>query len=144
MTLLSRRGFLAASSAAALPLFLPLSAMAAPLRQLRATTRTLDIGGRAITVKGILDANGRSGVMLEPGEAFRLDLVNELTEDTILHWHGQHAPNAQDGVPDMPQPALKPGETRSLNAIFNSLMRQWLWLSRCPMTLVRAVTWIWA
>jgi FtsP/CotA-like multicopper oxidase with cupredoxin domain len=115
MTLLSRRGFLAASSAAALPLFLPLSAMAAPLRQLRATTRTLDIGGRAITVKGILDANDRSGVTLAPGEAFRLDLVNELTEDTILHWHGQHAPNAQDGVPDMPQPALKPGETRSFD-----------------------------
>ncbi len=112
MTLLSRRGFLATSSAAALPLFLPRHAMAAPLRRLRATTRTLDIGGRAITVKGVLDANGRSGLTLEPGEAFRLDLVNELAEDTILHWHGQHAPNVQDGVPDMPQPVLKPGETR--------------------------------
>lgn len=112
MTLLSRRGFLAASSAATLPLILPFHAAAAPLRQLRVTSRTLDIGGRPITVKGILDATGQSGLRLEPGEAFRLDLVNELTENTILHWHGQHPPNAQDGVPDMPQPALKPGETR--------------------------------
>lgn len=117
MTLLSRRGFLAASSAATLPLILPFRAAAAPLRQLRTTTRTLDIGGRAITVKGILDANGRSGLLLEPGDAFRLDLVNELTENTILHWHGQHPPNMQDGVPDMPQPALKPGETRSFDFV---------------------------
>lgn len=51
MTLLSRRGFLAASSAAALPLILPFGASAAPSRLLRATTRTLDIAGRAVSVR---------------------------------------------------------------------------------------------
>lgn len=115
MTLLSRRGFLAASSAAALPLILPFRASAAPTRQLRATTRTLDIAGRAVTVKGLLDGQGRSGLTLDPGEAFRVDLLNELVEETTIHWHGQHPPNAQDGVPDMPQPALKPGETRQFD-----------------------------
>ncbi|WP_103257142.1 multicopper oxidase family protein [Tabrizicola aquatica] len=58
---------------------------------------------------------GRSGLILNPGEAFRLDLVNELDTPTILHWHGQIPPNAQDGVPDMPQPALASGERRSFD-----------------------------
>ena len=115
MTLLTRRGFLAASAALSAPLILPRPLRAAPARRLRATTRTLDIAGRAVTVQSILDDQGRSGVFLDPGEAFRVDLVNDLPVDTILHWHGQIPPNAQDGVPDMPLPALKPGETRSFD-----------------------------
>lgn len=116
MTTLSRRGFLAASAALAAPLVLPrsLRAETAP-RLLRATTRTLDIGGRAVSVKGILNDQGTPGLILNPGEAFRLDLVNELDTPTILHWHGQIPPNAQDGVPDMPRPALASGERRSFD-----------------------------
>ena len=116
MTPFSRRGFLAASAAFAAPLILPHTLRAETLqRSLRATTRTLDIGGRAVRVKGILDDQGRSGLILNPGEAFRLDLVNELDSPTILHWHGQIPPNAQDGVPDMPQPVLASGERRSFD-----------------------------
>ncbi|MFN5998825.1 MAG: multicopper oxidase family protein [Paracoccaceae bacterium] len=116
MQSLSRRGFLAASAALAAPLLLPRNLRAeTPLRSLRATTRTLDIGGRAVSVKGILDDQGRSGLVLNPGEAFRVDLVNELDSPTIIHWHGQIPPNAQDGVPDMPQPALVAGERRSFD-----------------------------
>ena len=116
MQSLSRRGFLAASAALAAPLFLPASLRAeTPARLLRATTRTLDIGGRAVSVKGILNDQGSTGLILNPDEAFRLDLVNELDTPTILHWHGQIPPNAQDGVPDMPQPALAAGERRSFD-----------------------------
>ena len=116
MQSLSRRGFLAASAALAAPLLLPRSLRAeTPLRSLRATTRTLDIGGRAVSVKGILDDQGRSGLVLNPGEAFRVDLVNEVDSPSIVHWHGQIPPNAQDGVPDMPQPALVAGERRSFD-----------------------------
>jgi FtsP/CotA-like multicopper oxidase with cupredoxin domain len=116
MHTLSRRGLLAASAALAAPLLLPrsLQAQTQP-RILRATTRTLDIGGRAVSVKGILDDQGRSGLVLNPGEAFRVDLVNELDTKTILHWHGQIPPNAQDGVPGMPQPTLVAGERRSFD-----------------------------
>lgn len=113
MTQLSRRGFLAASAAAAAPLILPLPGLAAaPAMTLRATTRTLDIAGRAVTVKGLLDAQGRSGLFLDPAQPFRVDLGNELDTETAIHWHGQIPPNAQDGVPGAPQPALLPGETR--------------------------------
>ena len=46
--------------------FLPMPSLATPqTRILRATTRTLDIAGRAVTVKGILDENGRSGLFLQ-------------------------------------------------------------------------------
>jgi FtsP/CotA-like multicopper oxidase with cupredoxin domain len=79
---------------------------------LTATTRTLDIAGRAATVFGLAGAGGQ-GLVLDPGQRFRVDLTNDLDVETIIHWHGQIPPNAQDGVPDMPMPLLAPGETRS-------------------------------
>ncbi len=114
MTTLSRRGFLAASAAALAAAQFPRAALAqsgAPIR-LAATTRTLDIGGRAATVFGLAGPQGQ-GLVLDPGERFRVDLTNDLDVATIIHWHGQIPPNAQDGVPDMPMPMLAPGETRS-------------------------------
>ena len=80
---------------------------------LTATTRTIDVRGRAATVWGLMDGNGRSGLVLDPGQAFAVDLTNTLAEPTIIHWHGQIPPNAQDGVPDLPMPTLQPGESRA-------------------------------
>ncbi len=114
MIALSRRGFLGASAAAAASLILPARARAQSARMsLTATTRTLDIRGRAATVWGLMDGNGRSGLVLDPGQAFAVDLTNTLTEPTIIHWHGQIPPSAQDGVPDMPMATLQPGESRA-------------------------------
>ncbi|MDP2739720.1 MAG: multicopper oxidase family protein [Pseudorhodobacter sp.] len=114
MNTLSRRGFLAASAGAIAAAQLPRPAFAqtvAPIR-LSAATRTLDIDGRAATVFG-LSGPGGQGLVLDPGQRFRVDLTNDLDVGTIIHWHGQIPPNAQDGVPDMPMPLLAPGETRS-------------------------------
>jgi FtsP/CotA-like multicopper oxidase with cupredoxin domain len=111
---LTRRGFLAASGAMAATFAMPRRSIAQPAGlMLRATSRTLDIGGRAATVFGLVNGAGTSGLILDPGQRFRLDLTNDLAEPTIVHWHGQIPPNAQDGVPDMPMPLLQPGETRS-------------------------------
>jgi FtsP/CotA-like multicopper oxidase with cupredoxin domain len=79
---------------------------------LRATTRTLDINGRAATVLGLVRADGGHGIMLSPGEHFRVRLLNSLAEPTIIHWHGQTPPVEQDGVPDAPLPMLAPGAQR--------------------------------
>lgn len=114
MNTISRRGFLAASAAALAAVHLPRASMAqaaAPLA-LSAATRTLDIDGRAATVFGLAGPRGL-GLVLDPGQRFRVDLTNDLDVGTIIHWHGQIPPNAQDGVPDMPMPLLAPGETRS-------------------------------
>ncbi|MGX1100671.1 multicopper oxidase family protein [Amorphus sp. MBR-141] len=114
MNTLSRRGFLAASAAAIGAAHMPRLAFAqtvAPI-SLSAATRTLDINGRAATVFGLAGPGGQ-GLVLDPGQKFRVDLTNDLGVGTIIHWHGQIPPNAQDGVPDMPMPLLAAGETRS-------------------------------
>lgn len=114
MSTLSRRGFLAASLATVSTLTLPANVRAqlSPL-SLAATSRTIDIRGKSATVWGLHDANGRSGIVLDPGQRFLVDLTNKLEEPTLIHWHDQIPPNVQDGVPDMPMPTLQPGETRS-------------------------------
>lgn len=116
MSPLSRRGFLAASAVTAASLLLPARVRAQSGRMsLSATTRTIDVRGKAATVWGLMDGNGRSGLVLDPGQAFAVDLTNTLAEPTIIHWHGQIPDNAQDGVPDMPMPMLQPGESRAYN-----------------------------
>ncbi|NHF74423.1 multicopper oxidase family protein [Paracoccus xiamenensis] len=111
---LNRRGFLAATAAMAATLAMPRGSVARPAALgLQATTRTLDIDGRAATVFGLINSNGTTGLTLDPGQRFSLNLTNDLAEPTIIHWHGQIPPNTQDGVPDMPMPLLQPGETRA-------------------------------
>ncbi|PKP75323.1 MAG: copper oxidase [Alphaproteobacteria bacterium HGW-Alphaproteobacteria-6] len=121
MNTLTRRGFLAATAAALSAAHLPRAAAAQTVAQtvaqsaplaLSAATRTLDIDGRAATVLGLAGPAGQ-GLVLDPGQRFRVDLTNALDVGTIIHWHGQIPPNAQDGVPDMPMALLAPGETRS-------------------------------
>lgn len=110
--LISRRSFLAASTAASAALFLPARVEAASdAIKLTATTRTIEVGGRAATVMGLVNAQGGLGLTLDPGQRFRLDLTNALDIETIVHWHGQIPPNAQDGVPNT-NPLLASGETR--------------------------------
>ncbi len=113
MNTISRRGFLAASAALGGSLLLPAvpRAQDAPLA-LRTTTHTLEIDGKAATVYRLSNAAGGSGLILDPGTRFRVDLTNELDVETIIHWHGQIPPNAQDGVPNT-NPMLKPGEVRA-------------------------------
>jgi FtsP/CotA-like multicopper oxidase with cupredoxin domain len=114
MNRLSRRDFLAAGAATFATAYIPRSSHAqatAPI-SLSAATRTLDIDGRAAKVFGLAGPRGQ-GIILDPGQRFRVDLTNSLDVDTIIHWHGQIPPNNQDGVPDMPAPLLAPKEVRS-------------------------------
>ncbi len=115
--LISRRQFLAASTAATATTLLPARTFAAPeALTLSATTRTIEVGGRAATVMGLVNAQGDLGLTLDPGQRFRVDLTNALGKETIVHWHGQIPPNAQDGVPNT-NPMLAPGETRAYDYV---------------------------
>lgn len=40
----------------------------------------------------------------------RIVVENKLDQDTTVHWHGIRLPNAMDGVPELTQPPIKPGE----------------------------------
>jgi FtsP/CotA-like multicopper oxidase with cupredoxin domain len=123
MTLTTRRALLRGGAALAAYAMLPasptLAATKAPNTNpagsrlpLRAVKRTLEVKGRAATVFGLEGPSG-PGLTLDAGQRFMVNLTNELDEPTLIHWHGQIPPNEQDGVPDMPLPALRPGESRA-------------------------------
>ena len=50
-------------------------------------------------------------IQVEVGDKVRFVLHNELEESTAVHFHGLIVPNEMDGVPDITQPPIKPGET---------------------------------
>ncbi|MCI0518893.1 MAG: copper oxidase [Chloroflexi bacterium] len=50
-------------------------------------------------------------IRVTEGDAVRVVVKNELDEPTTIHWHGVEVPNAMDGVPDMTQAPIQPGET---------------------------------
>jgi FtsP/CotA-like multicopper oxidase with cupredoxin domain len=111
----SRRRFLkAALAAAALPI-LPGAgrAAASPGRRLVAGTRTIEVNGRPAKVFGLTGPDGRPGLRLDPGERFRVDLVNEAGTRTIVHWHGQLPPWTQDGFPWPRTPPIENGAVQA-------------------------------
>lgn len=50
-------------------------------------------------------------IRVTEGDRGRLVVKNELDEPTTVHWHGLDVPNAMDGVPDVTQKPIQPGET---------------------------------
>lgn len=114
---MNRRDFLRASVAVgAAPLAsLPFvrSGLAQTPAPLAATTRTLDVDGRAATVLGLVRPDGGQGLVLDAGSRFAVALSNRLAEPTLIHWHGLTPPWDQDGVPDAPKPLMAAGESRT-------------------------------
>ncbi len=45
------------------------------------------------------------------GAELKVRLVNELPEETVIHWHGLRLPNAMDGVPHLTQHPVAPGQS---------------------------------
>jgi FtsP/CotA-like multicopper oxidase with cupredoxin domain len=84
-----------------------------PTTTLKAVKRTLDIKGKAASVYGLIRDDAGHGLILEPGQSFNVALTNQLSEPTLIHWHGLTPPWPMDGVPDKPAPLMKPGETRT-------------------------------
>lgn len=50
-------------------------------------------------------------IQVQPGDKVRVVLKNELPESTTIHFHGLQVPNSMDGVPDITQPPVKPGQS---------------------------------
>lgn len=49
-------------------------------------------------------------IRVREGDRVRVMLQNDLPEPTTIHWHGVDVPTNMDGVPDISQPAIQPGE----------------------------------
>jgi FtsP/CotA-like multicopper oxidase with cupredoxin domain len=45
------------------------------------------------------------------GDKVKVVVKNELPESTSIHFHGLMTPNSMDGVPDITQPPVKPGQS---------------------------------
>ena len=82
---------------------------------LKAVKRTLSINRKPASVFGLVQENGAPGVALAAGQNFDVVLTNQLSDPTLVHWHGLTPPWPLDGVPDTPAPLMKPGETRLYN-----------------------------
>ncbi len=115
MTHLSRRQFLATGAAtgtlAALPsLLLPARpAAAASHTMITAGTRVIEVAGRAATVFGLTQTDGKHGLVMNASERLRVRLDNRTGEDTVIHWHGLTPPSRQDGVAGISQDPIPGG-----------------------------------
>ncbi|MGV8920611.1 MAG: multicopper oxidase family protein [Pseudomonas sp.] len=89
-------------------------------RRLLVETRTIEVNGRAATMYGLRQPDGTRGLFLDPGERFQVELNNGLSEQTIVHWHGQSPPPGLDGVAAFDIPFLSPGERRSYDFVARS------------------------
>jgi FtsP/CotA-like multicopper oxidase with cupredoxin domain len=50
-------------------------------------------------------------IRVTEGDKLRIIVQNDLPEGTTVHWHGMDLPNNQDGVHDLTQPMIDPGQT---------------------------------
>lgn len=50
-------------------------------------------------------------IRVQVGDRVEIVVHNDLPEPTTVHWHGLAVPNAMDGVPGFPEPAIQPGGT---------------------------------
>ncbi|MEH6759150.1 MAG: copper resistance system multicopper oxidase [Parasphingorhabdus sp.] len=64
--------------------------------------------GGAIAINGSIPG---PLLRLKEGTTVRLNVHNQLEEDTSIHWHGLIVPFRFDGVPGVSFPGVKPGET---------------------------------
>lgn len=112
MIQISRRQFLAASAmgAAWATMSHDSQATALPLR-LSIEKRTIEVKGKAASVFAIRQPDGTHGLRAIAGERLKLSLFNKAGEASLIHWHGQTPPVAQDGVPGIGQDALLDGQS---------------------------------
>lgn len=113
----SRRRFLALASSAAFS-----AAVARPQRlfaqpggsthTLTLLKRTLEVGGRAASVFGIVDDTGKSGLDLYRSAGFDVQLRNETGVASVIHWHGLTPPFASDGT-ELAQALVMAGGTHA-------------------------------
>lgn len=92
--------------------------LAAPPLLLKAQFTDVSLARGGITPKvmtyGLGDdtATGMPPVLrMKKGEPFAARLLNALDEPTTIHWHGIRLPNTMDGVPEMTQPYVYPGDS---------------------------------
>ncbi|MEX2495126.1 MAG: copper resistance system multicopper oxidase, partial [Woeseia sp.] len=119
---ISRRQFTRLAGAAVATLMLPTPGWARSNRaadgdgrwpghyDLTIGTTSVSFGGRRATATGINGTVPGPLLRFREGERVTLDVLNTLSEDSSLHWHGLLLPAGMDGVPGISFAGIPPGE----------------------------------
>jgi FtsP/CotA-like multicopper oxidase with cupredoxin domain len=102
-----------------------LQTMSGPDIELRVAASTLKLEGRtarAVTINGTVPA---PLLRLREGRDVRIEVVNDLDEETSLHWHGLLVPFQMDGVPGVSFPGIKPRSTFTYEFPVNQAGTYW-------------------
>jgi len=75
---------------------------------LRIARQTMMIDGRVSRAIGINGTVPAPLIRLREGQNVRLKVINDLDEDSSIHWHGLLVPPQHDGVPGISFPGIKP------------------------------------
>jgi CopA family copper-resistance protein len=78
---------------------------------LRIARQTMRIDGKVSRAIGINGTIPGPLIRLKEGQMARLRVVNDLDEDSSIHWHGLILPFHMDGVPGVSFPGIKPRST---------------------------------
>ena len=81
--------------------------------QLTAAPATHRFGGEDKPLSDLMLYNGQSpgpALAARKGDILEVEFVNQLDQPTTIHWHGIRNLNEMDGVPDLTQAAVEPGE----------------------------------
>ena len=78
---------------------------------LRIARQTMTIDGRVSQAIGVNGTIPAPLIRLREGQIARLRVINDLDEDSSIHWHGLLVPAAMDGVPGVSFPGIKPRST---------------------------------
>jgi FtsP/CotA-like multicopper oxidase with cupredoxin domain len=62
-----------------------------------------------VDTTGLQRPGSRTRQRVNPGDRVRIVVKNEMTQPTIMHFHGLTVPNAMDGVPYVTQDPILPG-----------------------------------
>jgi FtsP/CotA-like multicopper oxidase with cupredoxin domain len=121
---MNRRSFLAlsASSLVAAPTFAASSAAAL----IDVESRILDVNGKPATVFGLMVDGRFGGLYTRYGRDFAARVKNNLSDPTLIHWHGLTPPLAQDGVPGLSGPLIGAGETRDYSFANSRTGTHWM------------------
>jgi len=71
----------------------------------------LSLGGGKVAMRWAYNGQVPGPVLrVKLGDRVRVNLTNNLPQDTTIHWHGVRVPNSMDGVPFLTQTPVKPSQ----------------------------------
>ena len=107
----SRRSVLLGAVAMALPRFAIAQNSFEVLEPKLGTAQILPASYPQTEIWGFGGTSPGPEIRVLQGARVQRRLVNSLTQPTSVHWHGIRNDNAMDGVPDLTQAAVAPGDT---------------------------------